>query len=152
MAGFSRSSMVTYLVFVAQIGDATAAQARVTGVSVDVFAVMPAALAIFRRARRDEHAVGLGCDDARLRSEQHEAQVVAQGCQLGLGGGAGMQRDLGLLRGTDAACDSHGFQFLLRLGTYSADAGPALELVRFLGLCRQRVPGVQEQRAVLACQ
>ena len=121
------------------------------GVRIDVVAVMPAAFAFLCRARGDFHAVGVGCDHARLRGDQHEAQVVAQRRQQGLGIGTGVQGDFGLQRRADAAGDAHGFQLLLHLGAHGADAGPALEQIGFAGLRRQVVPGMQEHR-VVACQ
>ena len=143
------SSMAACLACAGQIADAASTQAWMPSVGVDIVAVMPAALAFLCRARRDFHAVGVGCDDACLRGDQHEAQIVAQWRQQYMGVGAGMQRDLGLQRRADATSGAQGFQFFLHFGAYCADTGPAVEQVRCVSLPGEVMPGMQEYRIVL---
>src|ERR1700741_1207407 len=73
-----------------QVADAASAQAFVLGVAANVGAIMPAALAFWRTGgRHADRFVGLAhFDGLRLRSDEHELEVVAQAGQhviLGLG-------------------------------------------------------------------
>src|SRR5262249_50819473 len=63
-----------------EIGNAAAADFRVGGIRTDIGAVVPAALALGVRARRDLDGSS-AIDRACLRGDQHETQVIAQAAE-----------------------------------------------------------------------
>src|SRR5512139_3194448 len=104
IAGFSSLSMAAHLACAGQVADASPAQAGLAGVRVDVVAVMPAAVALLRRARGDDDTFFFRRNDARFRGNQHEAQIVPQGIEYGAYVFSfGVDFDFGLQRGADRA-------------------------------------------------
>src|SRR5450755_983711 len=92
-----------------QVARAAAAERRVPGVDADVFAVVPATLALGGRADAgvDEELVAVGgvarAEQLRRRGDEHELQFVAERRELGQARRAGLDGHDRLQRRTDAA-------------------------------------------------
>src|SRR5437762_5858542 len=116
-------------------------------VGSDILAVVPAALALRVRARRDldRHRIAAGLGERRLRGDEHEAQVVAERGELLVVGARRLQGDLGLQRRADRAGRA---RLLELLRDRRADLANAFPLGRELGFARLRrqhvLPRMQE--------
>src|SRR5258706_1576812 len=94
------SGMTPLLSRPVEVRRAARANRGMAGDGSDIGAIVPAALALGVRAHRDFHgdAVRLRLANARLGSDQREAQVVAERSHDGEIRGGNVQRDFGLQR------------------------------------------------------
>src|SRR5262245_3559761 len=119
-----------------EVRDATPAQSRVLGVPSDFFPVVPAALALGMRAgiHADTHVWQHGADRARslallhrrLRSDEHEPEVVGKRFEEFAALPVGVELHLALQRGPDLPRNAQRLELLQHVRAQIAQLPPAI--------------------------